>query len=537
MNLLSKTASLEDSISSMQNALQNIGAKYSLSHQKHPMEYCYSVNIASKEAPKHIYANGKGSCEKASLASAFGEYIERLQTNMFFSDFYLPNMKYFPDQKEINFGNDYLDDYLKTLYNPNDELYDEDMVDFNSDFEDKIITLPFTEIATQSITYFPINLLNTLYVSNGLASGNSPKEAQVQALSEICERYVKIEIIKNGYSLPSYPKDIINKFDKLSSSIKSLENAGYIIDVLDASFEGKFPVTAISLINPNTSTLFVSFGAHPILEVALDRTMTELMQGRDLNNLDDFEIPTFDDSLVNDSSNIESHYIDSNGKLSFEFLSSKKTFKFTSWEYSGSNCDDEYLYLTNLIYALDKKIYLREYDYLGFYSCQVIVPSFSEVYPIDDLIYNNKNRAKQIRSMILNYQDIDSEEILDAISALEDTIDVGSYIGVIFETPFTLLEFKAQLYLSMRSFEEAKEILQFSSNKIAKIVYELLIMKEQKKRFENYEDGLYKIFGQENVLKANDIIKGKDTLINLNFDSKYYNILDLYTKLSSKKSL
>jgi ribosomal protein S12 methylthiotransferase accessory factor len=536
MHLLSKTASLEDSISSMQNALQSIEANYSLSHQKHPMEYCYSVNIASQEAPKHIYANGKGSCEKASLASALGEYIERLQTNMFFSDFYLPAMKYFPDQKEINFGDDYLDEYLKTLYDPNDELYDDDMVDFNSDFEDKIVSLPFKEVSTQNITYFPVNLLNTLYVSNGLASGNSPKEAQVQALSEICERYVKIEIIKNGYSLPSYPKEVIVQFEKLYSSIQTLENAGYIVDVLDASFEGKFPVTAISLINPNTSTLFVSFGAHPILEVALERTMTELMQGRDLNNLDDFEIPTFDGSLVNDSSNIESHYIDSNGKLSFEFLSSKKTFKFTAWDYNGSNCDDEYIYLTNLIYSLHKKIYLREYNYLGFYSCQIIVPNFSEVYPIDDLIYNNKNRAKQIRKMILNYQDFDSDEILDAISALEDTIDVGSYIGVIFENPFTLLEFKAHLYLSIKDFEEAKEILQFSSNKLAKIVYEILIMKEQKKKFEDYEDGLNKIFGKDNLLKAYNIVKGKENLINLTFDKTYQNILDLYIKISAKKS-
>jgi len=58
-------------------------------------------------------------------------------------------------------------------------------------------------------------------------------------------------------------------------------------------------------INPKNSTLFVSFGAHPILEVSLERTMTELMQGRDLNNLDSFEIPTFDMDMVSDYFNIE----------------------------------------------------------------------------------------------------------------------------------------------------------------------------------------------------------------------------------------
>ena len=56
-------------------------------------------------------------------------------------------------------------------------------------------------------------------------------------------------------------------------------------------------MTAISLINPDNSTLFVSFGAHPILQVSLERTMTELMQGRGLENLDAFEVPTFDMSL------------------------------------------------------------------------------------------------------------------------------------------------------------------------------------------------------------------------------------------------
>lgn len=71
-----------------------------------------------------------------------------------------------------------------------------------------------------------------------------------------------------------------------------LRSAGFIVEVLDASLGGKFPVTAISLINPNNGTLFVSFGAHPILEVSLERTMSELMQGRGVENLDTFEMPT-----------------------------------------------------------------------------------------------------------------------------------------------------------------------------------------------------------------------------------------------------
>ena len=95
MNILSKYAPLEESIAKMKIVLASVGCETTLSHEKHPLEYCYSVNLASVEAPKHIYSNGKGILSDASIASAFGEYIERLQTNNFFIDFHLPNRKYY----------------------------------------------------------------------------------------------------------------------------------------------------------------------------------------------------------------------------------------------------------------------------------------------------------------------------------------------------------------------------------------------------------------------------------------------------------
>ena len=58
--------------------------------------------------------------------------------------------------------------------------------------------------------------------------------------------------------------------------------------------------------------------------------------------------------------------------------------------------------LQNILNKENKTIYLREYDYLGFYSCHMIVPDFSEIYPLEDMIYNNKNQGKLIRDFILN---------------------------------------------------------------------------------------------------------------------------------------
>ncbi|MFT7003707.1 MAG: ribosomal protein S12 methylthiotransferase accessory factor [Sulfurimonas sp.] len=535
MNFLSKEAPLEESILKMKSVLSDVGCEMTFSQQKHPLENCYSVNLTSLEAPKHIYSNGKGILSDASIASALGEYIERLQTNNFFIDFHLPKRKYYPDELAFEFGGDYLSDELRKIYNPDEQLSDDNLVDFNSDYEDKIVALPFIKHSNKEKVYIPLNILSNLYVSNGLATGNTALEAQVQALSEIFERHAKIEIIKNGYSLPKFPEDIIKSFPRVYKDVLSLRELGYIVEVLDASLGGKFPVTAISLINKNNSTLFVSFGAHPILEVSLERTMTELMQGRTLDNLDSFEIPTFDMSLVADSFNLESHFVDSNGKLGFGFLSAKKSFEYTPFVYNGKTSEQEYDCLMNILKDMGKESYLREYNYLGFYSCQMIVPSVSEVYPIEDLIYNNKNNGKEIRDMVLNFKNYDPQDIMISIESLEDSLNMEKYIGVIFENNFTMREFKAQIHLILSDYEEALELLEYGEDKLGHIIVELARMEELELDFEEYEDAMYNIFTEQKVQKALRILDGDDFIINTTLHNDYHNMLAMYDRLESKK--
>lgn len=537
MNLLSKNAPLHESIAKMKTVLASVGCETTFSQEKHPLEHCYSVNVASVEAPNHIYANGKGTLSEASMASALGEYIERLQTNNFFIDFHLPNRKYYPDEIAFDFDGAYLNDELHALYNPDGEMNAEDLVDYNSDYTDKVVALPFIRQSNDEKTYIPINILSNLYVSNGLATGNTPNEAKVQALSEIFERYAKIEIIKNGYALPAFPDELVASFTKLHKDVLALRELGYIVEVLDASLGGKFPVTAISLINPKNATLFVSFGAHPILEVSLERTMTELMQGRGLENLDAFEVPTFDMSIVADSFNLESHFIDSNGKLGFGFLNTRKSFAYVPWNYEGEGSADEYMYLTTILDNMKKEMYLREYTYLGFYSCQMIVPGFSEVYPLEDMVYNNKNEAKQIRDRILNFSNYDPEDILTHIESFEHALDVGKYIGVIFENNFTMITFKAQIYLLLGDLDTALELLEEGNDKVGHIIAELIRMSDAELVWEEYSQALFNIFTEERVMKAVAILNGEASLIDLTLHKEYHNMLAMFDRLESKKKM
>lgn len=535
MKILSKNSSLEDSLEKMTKTLESVGSKVTFAKTKHPLKNCFSVNLSSNDAPKHLYSNGKGTCVEASTVSALGEYIERLQTNNFFIEFYIPNRVAYPDQKLFSFEEEYLDKDLAKFYNKDNAFEAKDFVDYHSEHFQKIVSLPFKNLSTNKKAYLPVNLTHNLYVSNGLATGNTPKEAQVQSLSEIFERYVKIAIIKGGYSLPAFPKKDLENFTKLNEDIKALEDLGYIIEVLDCSFEGKFPVTAISLINPKTSTLFVSFGAHPILEVSLQRTMTELMQGRDLDDLDGFEKPTFDKELIQTNSNIESHFIDSNGKIGFEFLSAKKTFEYTPWSYSGVNTDDEYEYLINITKTMKKDVYIREYDYLGFYSCQIIVPGISEVYPLEDMIYNNTNAGKMIRNMVLNFKEYDPEEILNEIEAFDNNLNIEKYIGVIFQENFTICDFKAQLHLMLGNYEEAIELFEMSNKDLGFALAQLTRMYIDEVSWEDYEEALNNVFTKEKVELATEIFNGEKDFINVSYHQDYLNILDLYDRLAIKK--
>ncbi len=519
----------------MKAAITAVGSKTTFSKELHPISNCYSVNLTSDDAPKHIYTNGKGVLSQASTASALGEYIERLQTNNFFTEFYLPNRSYYPDQIAFEFGGDFLNEDLRKIYNPNNVLEDEDFIDYNSNYTDKIVSLPFINQSDNTTTYIPVNILHNLYVSNGLATGNTPKEAQVQALSEIFERYVKLEIIKNGYSLPKYPNEVIQSFEKLTSDISKLRELGYIVEVLDCSLNGEYPVTAISLINPKNSTLFVSFGAHPILEVSLERTMTELMQGRSLEDMDSFETPTFDMSLVCDNFNLESHFIDSNGKLGFGFLNKKNSFKYSPWKYDGNHTDDEYDFLVNISKKLNKNIYLREYNYLNFYSCQILIPTISEIYPIEDMIYNNANSGKLIRDIILNFKEYDPQEILDSIEHLDNNLDIEKYIGVIFKNNFTMLEFKAQIQLLLGNYTEAIELLEISQKQLGYIIAQLCRIYEDELIWEEYEEALHNLFTKEKVDIALSIFNGENYFIDISYGDEYLNILKLYDKLGVKK--
>ena len=441
-----KDASLESSINRMQQKLATIGFHVEERSWLNPVDNIWSVHVSDRDCPL-LFTNGKGASRLAALASALGEFFERLSCNYFWSHYFLgeafanSDFTHHPQERWFQLGDDgewpheLLSPDLQDFYNRQNNITDEMLVDHNSgNIERGICALPFIRQSDRERLWFPVNVIGNLYVSNGMSAGNTEAEARTQALSEIVERHVKFRIISEGLCLPEVPDEIIARHPRIEAGIGALRDAGFGILVKDASLGGQYPVMNVTLLNPRDQGCFSSFGAHPRFEIALERALTELLQGRALDALDGFPEAGFDLDEIASSPNIEIHFVDSSGIISWNFLGDTPDFDFCDWNFSSTTAED-HDWLVEMIHRRGHDIYVADYTHLGVYACRIIVPGMSEIYPIDDLEYENNSVANPIREAILYLPELDDDECADLLdtlneSGLADDRPVAALIGI-----------------------------------------------------------------------------------------------------------
>ena len=425
-----KDASLEASIARMQQTLSRLGFRLEERAWQNPMEAVWSVHLVDQDCPL-LHTNGKGSSQLAARASALGEFFERLTSHHFWSQSWLGSHyaaqafvhaseeRWFPPGKNGRWPKALLTPELQAFYNPERYIDAEMLVDFNTgNVERGICALPFTRLSDGQPVWFPVSLLNNLYVSNGLAAGNTPEEAQAQALAEIVERHVKFRVLRESLCLPEVPAEVIARYPAIAAGLATLRAAGYGLLVQDASLGGRFPVICITLMNPKDQGCYASFGAHPRQGIALERALTELLQGRALDALDGFPPPSFDREEVSSPANIETHFIDSSGVIGWDFLGDTPDFPFCDWNFSQTTVEDRD-WLVDCLHREGFEIYLSEPTPLDMYTCRIVVPGCSEIYPIDDLEYDNVSIGNTFREAILCLTELD----VDDCAALLDTLN------------------------------------------------------------------------------------------------------------------
>lgn len=530
-----KDAALEDSINYFQQQLDKYDLAVKEASWLNPVPNVWSVHIQNTKCPL-CFANGKGASKKAALASALGEYFERLSTNYFFSDFYLgdkvangefvhyPSEKWFaiPDDNSLPKG--LLSQKLLNFYDPDHELTATDLVDLqSSNGERGICALPFVQQSDGKTIYVPVNLIANLYASNGMSAGNTQNEARVQALSEIFERYTKNKIIAEAISLPLIPETVINRYPTVLAAIETLEKEGFPIYCFDASLSGEFPVICVVLFNPQNGTCYASFGAHPNFGVALERTVTELLQGRSLNDLDVFSPPSFDNDDVADLSNLETHFIDSSGLISWDLFNQKSDYEFVDWDFSGTT-EQEFANLMAIFDRYQIEVLIMDYQHLGVYACRILAVGMSEIYPPEDLLIANNNMVIHLRELILSlpHQKRSDKQLLDIIElfddeGLDDFARVRELLGIATGRDNAWLtlrigELKAMLALAAQDLPQAKlwidwtiemneSIFSSERNHAYRCLQTLVnfIIERGANQFDNYQSAFSKMYGNSCV--------------------------------------
>lgn len=490
-----KDLPLEQTITNMSGILARLGMKIEIASWRNIVPHVWSLHIRDAQAPM-CFTNGKGSTKESALASALGEFIERLNCNFFYNDqfwgmdianaefVHYPDEKWFKPSTADALPKEILDEYCLQIYNPDDELRGSHLIDTNSgNVERGICSLPFVRQSDCEVVYFPSNLIENLFLSNGMSAGNTLAEAQVQCLSEIFERAVKREILQGEMALPDVPQYVLAKYPSILAGIQALEEQGFPVLVKDASLGGKYPVTCVTLMNPRTGGVFASFGAHPSFEIALERSLTELLQGRSFEGLNDLPPPTFESNAVTEPNNFVEHFIDSSGVVSWRFFSADADFDFVEWDFSGWGSDpnvEEASALFGILEDMGKEVYMALYEHLGATACRILVPDYSEIYLVEDLIWDNTNKALLFRADILNLHRLDNHSLQALVerlddSELDDYTEIKTLIGIEFDDntawgQLTILELKLLIHLALLQFGTAKELvetfLQFNTNTV-----------------------------------------------------------------------
>jgi len=395
----------------------------------------------------NVGTNGKGISRRYSLASAYGEFIERLQNKMLFHpilnlDLYKGNSKFsfFPDEKYLSSEELLLEcpAALSALFNTREiEKVKPKLIDYELANSSKHLCLPYYSLKGNRVKNLPVNFLRWCVTSNGMAAGNSEYEALVQGTCEIIERYVIAKIYNKSLSLPTIPSDFF-KGTKVYEIINSISlETKYEIVIKDCSLGVDLPCVGIIIIDKLINMYTFHLGADPDTTIALERCLTEVYQGDFRERMTELNLsldPFFPrDNLTRDDlirKNLDKTIINGTGKWPNSIFDSKSDFALRSFvEVESTNEKDDFVYITDLLESLGYEILIRDNSYLGFPTYHIYIPGMSEhSNKLDNVSWDLLSNFTRASRLIKRINVIGPTDLLFLSNYLENAISYFSSI-------------------------------------------------------------------------------------------------------------
>ena len=391
-----------------------------------------------------IGTNGKGTDAAYAQASAYAEFMERLENGalfpMPFSDadnahggFFL-----FPDEIYVS-AEEILEDggrerFILPELSPSAlaEYLEKAAALTPRGCPGEFIAVPYLETESGKTRHFPICFLRNCFTTTGMSAGNTTAEALVQAISEIFERYAMLQIETEEITPPTIPHEYIGThMPRIREMIETLEEGENRLRVVikDCSLGRGIPAYAALLIFPNTQRYFVNFGAHPVAEIAIERCLTEFLQGVPVaeraraKRLEYSYFEKFDtDNMYNHAENL----VTCDGYYPNRLFAPTPTYAASEAPPRRYDSNEAMLdHLAALVEEMGKGMFVRDNAFLGFPAVSVIIPGLSQTHVKDaDFVFphlmgNDADYARAL-SIVRDIRAAGEEELSFLADFLQD---------------------------------------------------------------------------------------------------------------------
>jgi len=248
--------------------------------------------------------------------------------------------------------------------------------------------------------------------------------------------------------------------------------------------------------------------------------------------------------------------------VSWRFFSSSADYDFCEWDFSGTT-EEEAARLFGILSAMGKEVYVAVRNDLGAPACRILVPGYSEVYPVEDLIWDNTNKALDFREDILNLHTLNDAQLASLGERLEDSqvdeqTDIITLIGIEFDEntvwgQLTMLELKLLINLALQEHEQALErvesFLQFNDNTVERgLFYQavravLEVLLDDTYELDDYLFNFKRMFGEQVMEAVVGSVEGTTrfyglTPTNMQLEGldKHLRLIESYKKLHAARA-
>jgi ribosomal protein S12 methylthiotransferase accessory factor len=398
----------------------------------------YSVSLGLSAVDLPIRTAGKGIDERYALASAYAEFMERLQNLLLINGNLLAGRQPVGD---ILFSDAQRFDYEMLKERHADVLRHLFMIDDIAQLDGifsrcklPLHSYPYYNMTKASIEYLPHELLSLSIGSNGMCAGNTIEEALIQGLCEIFERYVFRTIYDSQWiSFPVVPDDYMIKLPQWKY-VEILRSRGFEVFVKDCSLHGILPVAGV-LIAKDGRAVF-NLGASPDFSIAVERCFTEMFQGSDLQLIENKLRPI----APLDFDNADRYFAGEKRRSQYQYYLSLRAgmgivhpsvfdhsqpFNSESLSRSDSLISKNCLRtLLKIARRLGRDLYIRDVSFLGFPAFQVYIPGISEIIRLEhtDLAWRLLDLPRA-RKVFFSLDKSSPEEIFLLIKTIENLLD------------------------------------------------------------------------------------------------------------------